>query len=74
MKDNSKTHHLQEHLQYRADEERPGTDGWPVLAKVEIETQRAHPLHPPLRQKAVAQVLDFYHEMQRRTAESWGLK
>ena len=70
----NQTQHLQEHLQSWPDEERPATDGWPVLARVEIETQRAYPLHPPLRQKAVAQVLDFYPEMQRRTAESWGLK
>ena len=70
----SQTKHLQEHLQYPPYAEMPAMDGWPVLAKVEIETQRAHPLHPPLRQKAVAQVLDFYPEVMRRTAESWGLK
>lgn len=69
-----KTQHLQEHLQSWPDEERPATDGWPVLARVEIETQCAHTLHPLLRQKAVAQVLDFYPEVMRCTAKNWGLK
>jgi hypothetical protein len=70
----SKTQHLQEHLQSRPDEERPATDGWPVLARVEIETRGLPRLHSPLRQKAVAQVLDFYPEIIRRTANNLGLK
>jgi hypothetical protein len=41
-------------------EDRPRTIAWPVLARLVIETRRNHRLHPPLRQKAVAQAVDFY--------------
>lgn len=57
----NQTQHLQEHLQ-RPFEDMPVTDGWPVLAKVEIVTRSGHAPHAPVRQKAVAQVLDFYRE------------
>lgn len=57
----SQPQHLQEHLQ-RPYEDMPVTDGWPVLARVEIETRSGHAPHAPVRQKAVAQVVDFFPE------------
>jgi hypothetical protein len=41
-------------------EDRPRTIAWPVLARVVIETRPDRRLHSPVRQKAVAQVVDFY--------------
>jgi len=41
-------------------EDRPRTIAWPVLARVLIETRTDRRLHSPVRQKAVAQVVDFY--------------
>lgn len=41
-------------------EDRPRTIAWPVLARVLIETRTDRRMHSPVRQKAVAQVVDFY--------------
>lgn len=38
----------------------PRTIAWPALARVVIEKRPDHRLQSPVRQKAVAQVVDFY--------------
>lgn len=43
-------------------EEFPRTHGWPQLARVSVLTRAPHAPHAPVRQEAVAQVLDFYRE------------
>lgn len=58
----NQTQHLQEHLQHSPYADMPVTDGWPVLAKVEIETLAPHAPHAPVREQRLVQVLDYYRE------------